>query len=263
LRGTTQKQHTAKPYHFNGHRFDVADVSLIDHRHPIYHAWQRVYRDRNRQLTAKTDNVAAEYGRRLQRWEALVRLFIASTGATLADTRYLAFKQRKKSTSSVWRQNCREIDLVFGSDLRPKIFCEVKPRERTVHRDHRGISQLTASIAVASARWEGVRGVLLNVYLGGVLRLLRTDIEEPNFCNLDKLKPSIENVSTDEVPTIWIDWGELLAYGMQVGYFVAGEANELSVLRHETREPVARLAENEANESCNSALRAALLSAGL
>jgi Holliday junction resolvase-like predicted endonuclease len=258
----THGHRIARPYYFNGQRFDVTEVKLIDHHHPAYHVWQRAYRAKNRTTTEQTDQVAAEYGRRLQRWETLVRSFIHSTGAPLLSKRYLAFKQRRRFCRGEWRQNCREIDVVFGNDTKPTILCEVKLRERTSYRANSGIGQVKASIAVASARWSDVRGALINVYLGGVLRLPQAENDEKKFCQLEDLRSVIENECQNEIPTIWIDGGKLLEFGQKIGHLSLGEADELSVLRHHTFTPAARIAVTESQDRRDSSLRAALKSAG-
>jgi len=251
------------PYYVRDRLAEVCDVQLIDHHHPVYKAWSKDWQRRQRPSNRATDPVSAEFGRRMQAWEYLLRKFLFNHGVLVCAERYLAFKDRAYGRSERWRRNCREIDVVVGQVENPGVFVEIKTRERAEPFARGGYAQLTASLAVASARWTDVRGLLVNIYVGQVLGLSGTVEGSIKFSSLSSIPKELKAIDPKCPAILWLDGQELFDYGVRVGTFKYGDLAGLTELRQQTRDPEKRVAksaeEGSQFNSLGDALRAATI----
>jgi hypothetical protein len=101
----------------------------------------------------------------------------------------------------------REIDFVVGSAGTPKVFVEIKTI--TVTPRERGTAQLESVLNIARCKWPHVRGVWLQIFLGGTLEFIH---DVPVSCvEIDEV---IQHLSGDaeshEIIKLWIDGSSLV-----------------------------------------------------
>lgn len=214
-------------------------ASLVVDTDSGYRAWCRAHKQRT-QNDRRRDPFAQDYGTELRRWEFVVQQLLGAVIENSVDERILVSRQPDSRGRAVLRYH--ELDFVAGSVFAPRLFAEIKLRERTVS-SKTGWSQLERSLQIARTQWPDLRGICLNIAMGD---LLGTELESNcPMTDVTDLAAVIEDVSQRDGGTIWIQCRDLAAFAVQRGLLNSDDVRRLPELHQAMRNPLSILQSQE------------------
>ncbi|MFM8478553.1 MAG: hypothetical protein ACKOEO_22445 [Planctomycetaceae bacterium] len=211
------------------------NVSLVPPQHPGYRDWCRRQRLRAADNRPR-DPIAREYYQQLMGWEAVVQRLLSVSVTECAAERIL-------ESEGVWGARIRtkysELDFVSGSQLDPRVFVEIKLRERTEVVGRTGWNQLRRSLASARTRWPHLGGISVCVAMG---RILQTE-GQLSVCPVrpDDLRGRLESVRGCDGEVLWLDGRDVADFGVSVRMFTEEDVQLLPELRQDMLYPVRML----------------------
>ena len=212
-----------------------ASTVLVSGTDSGYRAWCRAHMQRT-QSDRRRDPFAQDYNTELRRWESVVQQLLGAVVENSVDERILVSRQPDSRGRAVLRYH--ELDFVAGSVIAPRLFAEIKLRERTVS-SKTGWSQLERSLRIARTEWPDLRGICLNIAMG---ELLGTELESScSMTNVTDLPAVIEDVSQRDGGTVWVQGRDLAAFAVQSGLLNSDDVRRLPELRQAMRNPLSIL----------------------
>lgn len=206
-------------------------VSLVRPEHMGYLDWCRRQRLRGADSRPR-DPIAREYFQRLMGWEAVVRRILSASVSECAAERIL---ESEGVFGARMRTRYNELDFVSGSPLDPRVFVEIKLRERTVGVGT-GWKQLNRSLTSARTRWPHLGGMSVCVAMGSVL----LTEGELSVCpvRLGDLRGRLESVRGADGEVLWLDGREVADFGVSVRMLTEEDVQLLPELRKDMLYPV-------------------------
>jgi hypothetical protein len=177
----------------------------------------------------------------LLRWEEIVRVLLSEAVLSASPDRILMSQNRSGLGQ---RLSFLELDFVAGSPDQPRLFVEIKLRERTAGADV-GRVQLRRSLGIARCRWPNLQGLSVCVAMGGLLQTEAT-CSVP-VIPLPQLPEHLEAAATTDNRVIWLDGCEVAERAVNAQLLTRDSIRQLPEIRldmiHPTRILERRLAE--------------------
>lgn len=208
------------------------NVSLVPPEHRGYRDWcrrQRLRADDNR----PRDPIARDYYQQLMVWEAVVQRLLSVSVSECAAERIL---ESEGVFGVTIRTKYNELDFVSGSHLDPRVFVEIKLRERSESVGRTGWNQLSRSLASARTRWPHLGGISVCVAMG---RILQTEEQlSVSPVRPDDLRGRLESVRCADGEVLWLDGQDVADYGVAARMLTEEDVQLLPELRKDMLYPV-------------------------
>lgn len=205
-------------------------VSLVRPEHPGYREWCRQWRLRTLS-TRPRDPFAQEYYAQLIGWEEAVRRLLGESVAAVAE-RILVSEGRPGNRP---RTSYFELDFVSGSEVEPRLFVEIKLRQRS-EGVATGWSQLRRSLATARTRWPDLRGICVCVAMGGILQT--EEVSAVSTVQPPDLPRRLEAVTAADGEVLWLEGREVADFGIRSQIFTEDDVQQLAELRLDMLHPI-------------------------
>lgn len=208
------------------------NVSLVPPEHWGYRDWCRQQRLRAADNRPR-DPIAREYYQQLMVWEAVVRRLLSVSVSEFAAERIL---ESEGVFGARIRRKYNELDFVSGSQLDPRIFVEIKLRERSETIGRTGWNQLNRSLTSARTRWPDLGGISVCVAMG---RILQTE-GQLSVCPMrpDDLRGRLESARGADGEVLWLDGRDVADFGISVRMLTEQDVQLLPELRQDMLYPV-------------------------
>jgi hypothetical protein len=204
-------------------------VNLVHQDHPEYRAFCRTQRARWAN-TRPRDPFAQEYHAQLIAWEYALRALLAQAFPA-ADERIL---MTQNSSASRARTRFFEIDFVAGTPEDPKLFVEIKLRERTVGSEG-GWAQLRRSLQLARNRWPQLQGLNVCVAMGAVLGT-ENECRKPTV-RLGELPRRLQAARTTDGEVVWLEGRDVAEFAIDHQLLTRDAIDQLPELRLDMLHP--------------------------
>lgn len=196
-----------------------------------YREWCRRHRLRASDDRPR-DPFAQEYSGALFRWEQIVRQLLTESVPAVAAERILVSFNRPVRGQ---RTSYLELDFVAGSGVEPRLFVEIKLRERT-HEARTGWAQLHRSLTAARTRWPRLQGFCVCVAMGEILQT-ETERGVQTIRAADLAGRLVAGPGADG-EVLWLEGREVAAFGIDSQLVTEAEVQRLPEQRLDMLHPV-------------------------